>query len=195
MIYYAGHGTEASAPPAWETGGSKIQMILPQNYSAESGSEVHGIPDRTIGTLLEDLAQEKGDNIVRPNLLLCSTSHLKMQQTVIFDCCFSGSGTRSYSTRLDRFEKIVSNIPTDLDREIWQHSRNGRGTQIAPGFLYSGLRSHVLLAACGGNETAREDRVLMRGDFTKALLETLRTVSVDKITYADLIQRIPQLPE
>ena len=67
--------------------------------------------------------------------------------------------------------------------------------KIAPGFLQTGLRSHVLLAACGADETAKEDRTIMRGDFTKAFLETLRTIGADKVTYTDLIQRIPQLPE
>ena len=41
-------------------------MILPQNFSEEAGSEVYGIPDRTIGRLLDDLAFRQGDNIVRP---------------------------------------------------------------------------------------------------------------------------------
>ena len=59
----------------WEAGGSKVQMILPQNYSAEEGSEVYGIPDRTIGALLNDLAKEKGDNIVSQNLPILRTPH------------------------------------------------------------------------------------------------------------------------
>jgi len=67
LIFYAGHGAETNAPAGWESGGSKIQMILPQNYSAKTGNEVHGIPDYTIGKLLGDLAKEKGDNIVRQN--------------------------------------------------------------------------------------------------------------------------------
>jgi hypothetical protein len=120
-------------------------------------------------------------------------------QTVVFDCCFSGSGTRQGerfdSIRLSRFAEVANNVPRDLDRDIWQGLHNDRATKIASGFLQSGLRSHVLLAACGADETAKEDRTLMRGDFTKAFLETIRTVGAEKITYTDLMQRIPQLPE
>ena len=62
------------------------------------------------------------------------------------------------------------------------------------GFRGNGLSSHVL-AACTGQEKAWEDKQTSRGEFTQALLKTLRAVSADKITFADLIQKIPQLPE
>jgi hypothetical protein len=80
-------------------------------------------------------------------------------------------------------------IPPDLDRNIWGGHRS---TSIAPGFLRSGLRSHVLLAACGAEENAKEE--LGRGYFTKRLLATLEAVGADKVTYADLVQQIPSLP-
>jgi hypothetical protein len=64
---------------------------------------------------------------------------------------------------------------------------------IAPGFLYGGLRSHILLAACGAKEKAKEEQG--QGVFTKALLEILRTVSADTVTYTDLLRRIHALPE
>lgn len=118
-----------------------------------------------------------------------------MQQTVILDCCHSGSATRiddSHPTRLARFTKVVKNLPADLDQDIWQVSGNVRGTYIVPGFLQSGLRSHVLLAACGAQELAMEDHG--PGIFTQALLEVLTTVSTDKIRYSDLLHRINQLP-
>jgi len=198
LVFYAGHGAESSAPPDWEAGGPKIQTILPQNYSTEAGSEVYPIPDRTIGALLNDLAKEKGDNIVRLNPLTLQ-AFLTVQQTVIFDCCYSGSGTRSEikSTSLDRFAEVANevNLPADLDQDIWQGTSGDRSIKIAVGFLQCDLSSHVLLAACGAEETAKEDRTIMRGNFTKVFLETVRTIGADKITYTDLIQRIPQLPE
>jgi len=83
-------------------------------------------------------------------------------------------------------------VPADLDRDIWNRSDNGRGTQISPGFLQSGLRSHVLLAACGAKEVAQE--VQGHGVFTKAFLNTISTVGADKLTYADLLQRMYALP-
>ena len=66
LIYYAGHGGEIDAPESWKAGGSRVQMILPYDYDMPSNNGVvHGIPDRVIGQLLEDLAREKGNNIVR----------------------------------------------------------------------------------------------------------------------------------
>jgi hypothetical protein len=63
---------------------------------------------------------------------------------------------------------------------------------VAPGFLRSGLNSHVLLAACGAKEKAREE--MGRGVFTKAFLEVLTNIGADKITYSDLLERMPALP-
>ena len=119
-------------------------------------------------------------------------------QTVVFDCCHSGSGTRvvisNYeSTRLRREIILDQSISDDLDRDVWiEASLNPRAAVIAPGFLRSGSRSHVLLAACGAGEIAQEEKG--RGIFTRALLETLKGAGADKITYGDLMQRIPDLP-
>ena len=119
-----------------------------------------------------------------------------MPQTIIFDCCHSSSGTRKdriHPARLSRAVDVPCNIPVDIDQEIWHGSDNYRGMTTAPGFLQSGLTSHVLLAACGAKECAMEE--MGRGAFTKALLEVLTTIGADKITYSDLLGRIHALPE
>jgi hypothetical protein len=79
LIFFAGHGAETDAPVGWEAGGPKIQMILPQNYSADAGQEVHGIPDRVVGALLNELAREKDNNIVRRNMLHIRRIYLTVQ--------------------------------------------------------------------------------------------------------------------
>jgi hypothetical protein len=79
-------------------------------------------------------------------------------------------------------------IPPELDKDI---RAGNRGMAIPAGFLRCGLRSHVLLSACRSEEVAREARG--RGYFTKNLLDTLERVGADKVTYADLIQRLPCL--
>lgn len=84
------------------------------------------------------------------------------------------------------------NIPPNLDEDIIGGSR---GTAIPPTFLNSGLSSHVLLAACGAGETAKENSNRTRGAFTEALLDTLRSVGPEKVTYKDLILRLPTLSE
>jgi hypothetical protein len=42
-----------------------MQMLVPQDYrKIIEGQKVYGIPDRTIGELVNGIADEKGDNIV-----------------------------------------------------------------------------------------------------------------------------------
>lgn len=58
-------------------------------------------------------------------------------------------------------------------------------------------KSHFLLAACGPDELAREDQVEMviRGRFTRALLEMFSRASPDQIMYADILDRLPLIRE
>ena len=75
LIYYAGHGGSADTPTGWESGGTgKIELLIPYDHSSslEDGNPKHGIPDRTLGVLLSQLAIEKGDNIVRLTFILCA---------------------------------------------------------------------------------------------------------------------------
>lgn len=65
IIYYAGHGAESDAPDGWHAGGVKVQMIVPHDsFEQRDGATVQAIPDRTMATLLQKIAKEKGDNIV-----------------------------------------------------------------------------------------------------------------------------------
>jgi hypothetical protein len=77
LIYYAGHGSTAPTPAGWEAGGPEIQFLAPYDcLCRKDGTMVNGIPDRTIGSLLEDLARAKGDNIVsRPIASSDDTTH------------------------------------------------------------------------------------------------------------------------
>jgi hypothetical protein len=73
LIYYAGHGSEIEAPPGW--GGGQIQMIMPHDFRVAQGneknlSEVWGLSDRAFGVLIDELADVKGNNIVRVLVLL-----------------------------------------------------------------------------------------------------------------------------
>lgn len=66
VIFYAGHGSKLDVPLGWEAGGPHIQALVPQDAQLCGATEntICAIPDRTIATLLENLAKEKGDNIV-----------------------------------------------------------------------------------------------------------------------------------
>jgi hypothetical protein len=60
LIFYAGHGGETAPPQGWAAQNGKIQMLMPQDYN-EDGNV---ITDVAFVTLLEELASNKGDNIV-----------------------------------------------------------------------------------------------------------------------------------
>ncbi|KAI0028018.1 peptidase C14, caspase domain-containing protein, partial [Vararia minispora EC-137] len=80
LIFYAGHGSTLPKPPEWVATSSEIQCLVAYDggYDDEEEKWVKGvIPDVTLAYLLDELAEEKGDNI-----------------TVILDCCYSGSGFR-----------------------------------------------------------------------------------------------------
>lgn len=66
LIFYAGHGASGRAPAGWEAGNNEVQFIIPHDCRVNVwGSKVPAIPDRTLGALLRQLADVKGDNIVR----------------------------------------------------------------------------------------------------------------------------------
>ena len=74
LIYYAGHGSSTDTPKGWEVGSTgKIELLIPYDHSSplEDSNPKHGIPDRTLGVLLSQLAIAKGDNIVRQIFILC----------------------------------------------------------------------------------------------------------------------------
>jgi hypothetical protein len=119
---------------------------------------------------------------------------LTLDQTVIFDCCHSGSGSRANPDRTPRVAEALYDIPADLDQNIWGRSGHDRGTKYEPGFLHKGLRSHVFLAACSAKEKAFEDSINKQGAFTHALLSLLEVVSADQLTYAELLGRIDAIP-
>ncbi|KAG8734608.1 hypothetical protein FRC10_011615 [Ceratobasidium sp. 414] len=180
VVFYAGHGAKLDKPEGWEEGGSHIQALVPQdvNLKDTAGAIVYPIPDRTIATLLNEIGDAKGDNI-----------------TVIFDCCHSASITRDIVAP-GRFARYIlpsdlPPLPVDIDLDILPKRSEKRHAVVAQGFVYQELRNHVLLAACGSEELAYETDGM--GDFTSALLKTLKQYGADRTTYKGCIQRFPIL--
>ncbi|KAG6829593.1 hypothetical protein H0H87_010742 [Tephrocybe sp. NHM501043] len=176
LIYYAGHGSEAPSPiPRWTTSSANdmIQMLLPHDFDSRGSNRVlgQGVFDIALSSILGTIAENKSNNI-----------------TVIFDCCHSGSGTREYTgneTSTIRGIKLHSNytLPTTIVQV----------DSFAPSVrAKTGLDSHVLLAACKQGQTASE--VNGRGVFTEALLRLLKQEGIHKLTYADVIAYIQDLP-
>ena len=65
LIFFAGHGAQAKAPPNWTT--KTYEMLCPHDFIPETTKGIvgQGISDIAFGAQLRDLAKEKGDNIVR----------------------------------------------------------------------------------------------------------------------------------
>lgn len=95
LIFYAGHGGET--PVKDSTGEYKIQMLIPFDFNVDESNKVPGIPDLTIGSLIDKIAEKKGDNIVgtfltfeecnciltydRPSFSIAATLHLEQEAT------------------------------------------------------------------------------------------------------------------
>ncbi|KAG9087763.1 hypothetical protein FRC06_002373, partial [Ceratobasidium sp. 370] len=65
LIFYAGHGCEVQSPADWKIEGQKTHGLVPYNVGTldTTGRVTEIIPDRTVVSLLQDLAYAKGDNI------------------------------------------------------------------------------------------------------------------------------------
>jgi hypothetical protein len=104
LIYFAGYGSRANAPKAWEARGAsgRIDMLLPHDFAPWTSDERNeqGISMITLTALLGKLARSKGDNIVclsyayiqclssrncyrRSSLMHLSLAHLPSRTSII----------------------------------------------------------------------------------------------------------------
>ncbi|KAJ7509677.1 caspase domain-containing protein [Mycena galericulata] len=177
IFYYAGHGTRIEAPENLIAFDGKVEAISPVDERTQDadGKYVYAIPDYVLGWLLWELAAKKGRNI-----------------TVIFDACHSGGMGRNAGTARNADTPSLE-VPLELDNELW-----GGKTDMAKSYqMWSqSTTSHVLLAACREDETAREIRYTdtdnsVHGRFTESLITWLRRVKLETTTYTDLLNRLP----
>ncbi|KAG6899196.1 hypothetical protein C0993_012399 [Termitomyces sp. T159_Od127] len=168
LIYYAGHGAETDPPDhRWATSSEnrKVQMLLPHDFVKN--------PERSEGI--------RGQGILDMTIskILSTIAENKSNNiTVIFDCCHSGSGTRATDGLTVRGVDLPTNyvVPANL----LEHPQS------------TGLRSHVLLAACERGRQAFENQV--HGLFTEELLSLLKKEDINRLSYKDIIMRIRHLP-
>jgi hypothetical protein len=112
-------------------------------------------------------------------------------QTVVFDACHSGGMERDVAqVRAARFPS--SWVPLELDSHLWK----GKIEQTVHSHrMWSpSASSHVLLAACREDQTAREiayNDQSVHGRFTESLITRLGRVALEKTTYTDLLSRLP----
>ncbi|KAG6914879.1 hypothetical protein DXG01_014758 [Tephrocybe rancida] len=188
LIYYAGHGSEAKAPDYWKTQSGYIQMILPYDFKSKGSRDSvgQGIFDIEIAQILRDISLEKSDNIVSCFFGRVRKRCLNTRQAVLFDCCYSGSGTRTNSND-ETFAIRGIDLPSGF-RIPEAVDRLGRSGPIRTG----SSSSHVLLAACKQDQSSCERKG--EGAFTSAVLNLLSKEGVHKLTYKDVIMSIPELP-
>ena len=107
-------------------------------------------------------------------------------QTVIFDCCHSGSGTR-----VEPEGRVIRGVDTKDVPPLIESDDSGilpAGSAILSGRVQRGLTTHVHLAACAPNQKAGETR--NGGYFTLAFLELLRKSGASNLTYKRCIQEL-----
>jgi hypothetical protein len=96
-----------------------------------------------------------------------------------------GGGRRKRAIQIDR------SLPNNVDQDIFKRNKAWSKSAYRPRQTL-GTASHVLLAACGANESAFEDDG--RGAFTRALLDVMKLGS-RCLSYYEIIQRISFLHE
>ncbi|KAF8970617.1 caspase domain-containing protein [Flammula alnicola] len=168
FVFYAGYGGELKPPQGWDTGGRKIQVLVPHDYSTKR--KIPGITDREVRKLLDEISKEKGDNI-----------------TVVFNCCHAASGRRVDE---DESPSLVRSVAAELDWSTYSDIFEGeeRAAQFSPETAHIGLNSHVLVTACSLTEYAKESNG--RGNFSTAFLTLLRTTGPDKLRYRDISKHL-----
>ncbi|KAG9076108.1 hypothetical protein FS749_012152 [Ceratobasidium sp. UAMH 11750] len=177
IIYYAGHAiqTTINIPGA---GSRKVECIMP--FDSLSGRAMP-IPDITISALLGRIARKS------------------KYVTLLFDCCYAGSGARDDAAD-DVSELNIEVDPNELsklDGELWSEALdnalpaqddNSRAVSAHPrSFRYSGATSHVLIASCHETQKSQEYRLngaaYPQGLFTTALIEALGECKGDKVIW------------
>jgi Caspase domain len=196
LIYFSGHGNNDPAPKEWKDWDNWVQCLVPHDFNEPDGNGgiIHGIPDRALGTILHRIADAKGNNIVRFTHCVSQHPFNTLFQTVILDCCHSGSGTRSTDTLIRSAPPSRQPIPANIDEDLFSGEAFSlvRGARTLPKFRHHGIESHILLAACKPEEVAYESKG--RGQFTAALLLALESLDIGSITYSELVRQFKVLP-
>ena len=65
IFFYAGHGSRTPAPKSWSTEDGRIETICPYDIETKKGGkEIYGIPDFVVGTVMKNIADNRGANVV-----------------------------------------------------------------------------------------------------------------------------------
>lgn len=175
LFYYAGHGSQESAPPEfWHLEPDRLDETLVCFDSREEGK--FDLADKELGALIDEVA--------------ASGAHV----AVILDCCHSGSGTREIPAwaaavrraPIDRRTRRVEDFAL-TDRQLARLT--GEGSATGAGTAWP-IGRHVLFAACRDDQEASEYNGdgKARGAFSYFLNDTLRKAS-GPLSYRDVFAR------
>ncbi|MBC7520913.1 MAG: caspase family protein [Sandarakinorhabdus sp.] len=165
LFQYSGHGAQSTSAPEFlefqpdgkDTGLVGFDSRLPGKFD---------LADKELAVLIAEVAARN------PHI------------AVIFDCCHSGSGTRS----ADEINGAVARFtgPATYKRELGSYIDEYYAAQAKTGGLSIPVGRHILLAGCEQTQTAKERDGA--GIFTSTLMEVLEKSGPD-INYADLFVR------
>ncbi len=169
MFQYCGHGARSTAGPEfhqYDLDDRDAGLVLTDSRLSD---DTYDLADKELALLISELA--------------ANDPHI----AVIFDCCNSGSGTRSLEGGRDAGVRSTGGkfpprpLETYLDGRYAAMLKDG-------GKLAIPSARHILMAACDRSQTAKEDIEFHKGYFTTALYDVLRKSGSD-ISYADLFVR------
>ncbi|KAJ6464713.1 hypothetical protein DFH09DRAFT_1113008 [Mycena vulgaris] len=146
------------------------------------------IDERTTNSGGGDISIERHKYCGSPvvNLFLVIT----ILQTVILDTCHAGGMGRDFGKGRAAHTPSVF-VPPELDTLLWKSNNE---VEHSHSMWSPNAESHVLLAACHQDETAREISFTdstFHGRFTESLVTWLRRVSLETTTYSELLNRLP----
>jgi lysophospholipase L1-like esterase len=191
LLYYSGHGAEESADPKvwWMEPNQRLQGLVCFDSIPQGSRNFNLLADKELRFLLHEL--EKGSKSKPKNG--------SPKILTIFDCCHSGSNTRSAEEDRDEevrprmyiHESRLSNsLPVrDWNSFVFAQEVNKQALSERKITLKEALpeANYISLSACSSDESAYE--TMGSGVFSKNLLDLLNRTE-GAITYADLRQRL-----
>ena len=184
LFYYAGHGSLEKAPEQFarmEAGGRYETMVC--HDSRLDGPDHWDLADKELSALIAHVAgkdPEKAPHIV-----------------IVLDCCHSGSGTRDSEDVVPRqVDGRQAGRPlTTFWRPGAAEGSPADAARLQERWLMLPHGSHVLMAACLPEETAKETSIQgqRRGVFSYYLQEALQQATSGTPSYRDLFKRVNAL--
>jgi len=170
LFYYSGHGSQERAPvEMWEIEPDHLNETI-VCYDSRIGAG--DLADKELRYLIAKLAEDGADVVI------------------IFDCCHSGSGTRSVGESTQVGVRLTKSAATGRTLDSYIFSDDPEREAWFEGKLPFPAGKHVLLSACRDSELAKETSfgAMKHGAFTNYLCESLEGLNFP-ISYRNLVAR------